>query len=83
MTCSKSVPGEVTANELNLFGRVLQQGRQVAQTSRLIGPDGTTTELPADIMPMSVRDRVHGEGRHFPAETGADFELVGSSPRPA
>lgn len=42
-------PGEVPAKELAQFKRVLEPTSGVGQTSRLIGPDGTTIELPEGI----------------------------------
>lgn len=47
-------PGEVTANELDLFGRALEPRRRVGQTPRLMGPDGTATELPGSIHELLV-----------------------------
>ncbi len=47
-------PGEVPAKELAEFERALERRRRVGQTPRLIGPDGTATELPEGIHELLV-----------------------------
>jgi len=47
-------PGEVPPQELAALERVLEPIRRVGQTPRLVGPDGTTIELPEGIHELLV-----------------------------
>jgi len=47
-------PGEVPAKELADFERALERRRRLGQTPKLVGPDGTATELPEGIHELLV-----------------------------
>jgi excisionase family DNA binding protein len=47
-------PGEVPLRQLAEFERVLEPVRRVGDTARLVGPDGTTIELPEGIHGLLV-----------------------------